>query len=312
MAIKAVKYNPSATPISGTEQKGQLAIVTGSVDYGAGGFYGGVEDSDGYVIVSDTYSMGWTDQANAKPTFWKKTPQTDSALLSLINLLPEQNSSKFADIVTARAWVDSSNKYTILPLPVIVDEIRSQMTGAYITNYDNATVGNFIEVTSTIYNNVVNNLSGAEAYGTSNAEMIGASGTGWGNFMVSNPSQIPVSSGNYLIAWSSIPSTGGTQIIYSSSSLSSNAYTRVGNSISVSSVSNTRRYFVRKAPTVATSGNTYFATYSSSGSVTKGPGVPNQIYKAAGGDTVSTPFSIWSANTAAPAFQYIVTPTKSW
>ena len=56
MAIYDVKYNPSLAYIPGATQIGTLAVAIGQVDYSTGGWYGGVDDSLGYVIYSDTSS----------------------------------------------------------------------------------------------------------------------------------------------------------------------------------------------------------------------------------------------------------------
>lgn len=191
----------------------------------------------------------------------------------------------------------------------IGDAIRTAIGASYSASYDAATVGNWIEVNSTAYNNVLTQVTGSTIYGMSEAVMTGGNGTGWGAFMIANSSQTPVPIDNYVIAWSSIPSNGGNQIIYTSSSLNSNTYTKLGNTLSVTG--STRRYYVRKAPTTKTTGDTYFAVYSSSGSITRGS-YSNTVYKAGGTDTVTTPFSNWTGPSAAPAFQYIVTSTLSW
>ena len=191
----------------------------------------------------------------------------------------------------------------------IGDAIRTAIGSSYYTAYDAATVGNWVEVNSTAYNNVLTQVSGSTIYGMSEAVMTGSNGTGWASFMIANSSQTPVPVDNYIIAWSSIPSNGGTQIIYTSSTLNSSTYTKLGNSLSVTG--STRRYYIRKAPTTKTSGNTYFAVYSSSGSITRGS-YSNTVYKAGGGDTVAAPFSNWTGPAATPAFQYIVTSTLSW
>jgi hypothetical protein len=189
------------------------------------------------------------------------------------------------------------------------DAIRTAIGSTYQSAYDASTIGNWIEVNSTAYNNVLSQVTGATVYGMTEAVMTGANGTGWGAFMISNSSQTAVPAGNYVLAWSAIPSNGGSQIIYTSSSLNSNNYTKLGNTISVTG--STRKYFVRKAPTTSTSTNTYFAVYSSSGSITRGS-YSNTVYKSGGGDTVAPPFSNWTGPSAAPAFQYLVTSTLSW
>jgi hypothetical protein len=116
MARYDVKYNPSAAYIPGATQVGTLAVAIGPVDYSTGGWYGGVDDSLGYVIYSDTSSTNLagrpagsassTAQA-LKPTFFRSKGKTDAALLELINRLPG-NTQSFNNINDARAWVNSS------------------------------------------------------------------------------------------------------------------------------------------------------------------------------------------------------------
>ena len=60
MAIYSVKYNPSLTYIPGATQVGNLAVAIGDVDYSTGGWVAGVSDDNGYVIYSDTTSLGLT------------------------------------------------------------------------------------------------------------------------------------------------------------------------------------------------------------------------------------------------------------
>jgi len=87
----------SGGPIDGTTQVNNIAISDGEHDYSSGDWYGGVDYSDGYVIVSDTTSanlLGRTTGGDTgmvipdKPTFWKSSDLTDDSLIGLINKLP--------------------------------------------------------------------------------------------------------------------------------------------------------------------------------------------------------------------------------
>jgi hypothetical protein len=119
MANLTCKYNDPGSPISGAQQKANLAFATEPNFPFDGTWYGGVEDSDGYVIVSDSYSMGWTSEADSKPTFWK-CAYNDTDLLSLINQLPERDIQNggyhFNNISDARTWLEGTGKYALLPL----------------------------------------------------------------------------------------------------------------------------------------------------------------------------------------------------
>jgi len=101
--INEVGYNPSSTPVAGGQQIDNVVVATGTPDFSIGSlteghWVGGVDDSDGYVIVGDTTSAGLAGWGTGgglggvapsdTPTFWKTTARTDSALIALINQLP--------------------------------------------------------------------------------------------------------------------------------------------------------------------------------------------------------------------------------
>ena len=124
MAIYDVKYNPSGAYIPGATQVGTLAVAIGQVDYSTGGWYGGVDDSLGYVIYSDTSSTNLSGRSAGsassiaqalKPTFFRSKGKTDSALLELIKRLPG-NTQSFANVNDAKAWLNSSGNFGSLDM----------------------------------------------------------------------------------------------------------------------------------------------------------------------------------------------------
>jgi hypothetical protein len=116
-----VKYNnPSWGVPSGTIQYAKLAFSNGSPDYGTGNWEPGIGNMQTPYIVSDTYSMGWTDEANAVPTFWRAIDSSDAELLMLINQLPERSGDHFDNLDDAKTWLESTNKYVLFPRPVIL------------------------------------------------------------------------------------------------------------------------------------------------------------------------------------------------
>ena len=124
MAIYDVKYNPSGAYIPGATQVGTLAVAIGQVDYSTGGWYGGVDDSLGYVIYSDTSSTNLSGRSAGsassiaqalKPTFFRSKGKTDSALLELIKRLPG-NTQSFANVNDAKAWLNNSGNFGSLDM----------------------------------------------------------------------------------------------------------------------------------------------------------------------------------------------------
>ena len=123
MAIYAVKYNPSLTYIPGATQVGNLAVAIGDVDYSTGGWIAGVPDDNGYVIYSDTTSLGLTGRTTANfsggvaqanmPTFYRSGFKTDDSLLQLINRIPG-NTQTFNNINDAKAWLSATGHTNIL------------------------------------------------------------------------------------------------------------------------------------------------------------------------------------------------------
>ena len=123
MAVYAVKYNPSGAYIPGATQVGTLAVAIGDVDYTTGGWVAGVPDDNGYVIYSDTTSLGLTGRTTASfsanlaqdftPTFYRSKSKTDSSLLELINKIPG-NTQSFNNINDAKAWLNNAAHVNIL------------------------------------------------------------------------------------------------------------------------------------------------------------------------------------------------------
>jgi hypothetical protein len=109
--IKDVAYNTGGA-ISGTTQVNDIAIATGNnPDYTEGSWVGGVDNSNAYVIVSDTTSAGLVGRTTGggtgiapanTPTFWKSAALTDQALLNLVNKLPGL-AGNYANVTAARA-----------------------------------------------------------------------------------------------------------------------------------------------------------------------------------------------------------------
>ena len=88
-----VKYDP----INGKT----IQVSDTNTDYTIGDWVAGIDDTAGYVIVSDTTTLnavgsgtggGLGDPAGANmPVFWQSTGRTDGALIDLINKMDKDN-----------------------------------------------------------------------------------------------------------------------------------------------------------------------------------------------------------------------------
>ena len=113
----------SLVPIEGAVLIGDVAIVTGgTVDYNTGNWVGGVDNSDGYVIVGNVETAGLVGRTKAggievvgpspSPTFWKSKALSNEAFIELANKLPG-TPGNFVDFTTATDWVRAQGKYLI-------------------------------------------------------------------------------------------------------------------------------------------------------------------------------------------------------
>ena len=95
MSRPDVKYSGGQLLTESVVQ-GVLAVSTGNSDYSEGGWYGGVEDSDGYVVATATNILGIAGDLDTTgnplltnaPTFWKAAGRTDQDLIDIVNQLP--------------------------------------------------------------------------------------------------------------------------------------------------------------------------------------------------------------------------------
>jgi hypothetical protein len=125
MAINyAAKYNPSQTVITGCTQVGNIAVSTNMSITNLSGFSGGVEDANGYIIISDTVNAGLVGRSTANkvgvvastpsvPTYWRSLLKTDVSFLTLSNKLPARKyQTAFTTATDAKTWLNSNGYYT--------------------------------------------------------------------------------------------------------------------------------------------------------------------------------------------------------
>jgi glycosyltransferase involved in cell wall biosynthesis len=112
-----IAYN-SGTTVSGCINKGTISLAVHNLNYstrpGNLNWYAGGDNTNKYIIISDTYSQGVDTQANSRPTMWATSALTDNELLKWINGLPARSGqSTFATLTNAISWLTSQNKYLI-------------------------------------------------------------------------------------------------------------------------------------------------------------------------------------------------------
>jgi hypothetical protein len=162
MATYMMKYNPGGTAPAGATQLKTLALATGVVDVSAGGWYGGVDDTNVYLITCDTTTLGLTGRPTGGgtrpvapaniPTVWKTTDRTDASLVTLGNKLPG-SPGNLTTAFGVSTWLNANN-FGLQP--------------AYITT-----------TTTTIGNSAINNNTGITISGTFVVQVkIGAGGFG--------------------------------------------------------------------------------------------------------------------------------------
>ena len=112
-----IAYN-SGTTVSGCINTGTISLAVDNLNYstrpGNLNWYAGGDNTNKYIIISDTYSQGVDTQANSRPTMWATSALTDNELLKWINGLPARSGqSTFATLTNAISWLTSQNKYLI-------------------------------------------------------------------------------------------------------------------------------------------------------------------------------------------------------
>ena len=112
-----IAYN-SGTTVSGCINKGTISFAVDNLNYstrpGNLNWYAGGDNTNKYIIISDTFSQGVDTQANSRPTMWATSAQTDSELLKWINGLPARSGqSTFSTLLDAISWLEGQGKYLI-------------------------------------------------------------------------------------------------------------------------------------------------------------------------------------------------------
>ena len=114
----SIAYNSGSTVPFGTYKQGNILMGLKPQEYTTvSGFtwYANAETpNNNYLIISDTYSQGWSTQQESKPTIWRSETGTTESFVSLVNQLPDVNGvTGFTDSGSAMKYLMDSGKYFV-------------------------------------------------------------------------------------------------------------------------------------------------------------------------------------------------------
>ena len=101
---------------SGMVKKGTVGLNLTSSLTGNYRWWNGVEvTASQYLIYSDTYTTGASNEANVTPAAWSTPNLTDQSLLNLINTLPDRiGQTAFTTLSNALIWLNESGEYFLI------------------------------------------------------------------------------------------------------------------------------------------------------------------------------------------------------
>jgi hypothetical protein len=123
MATTPLAYNPSLSPIDGTDQVGTLAVGITEQDYSSspGGvtWWMGPEETDGYVIavpVSGNTQPTQISGVTASVGFYQSTDLTDNSFIELTNNVFSQS---FSSATNASVWLTNNGYWNSYTAPIL-------------------------------------------------------------------------------------------------------------------------------------------------------------------------------------------------
>jgi hypothetical protein len=119
MSNKVVAYNSGTVTAYGTKYgNNEVGTVANNYRVNTGGltWYNSPSYSNDYVMISNSYDLGFSTQGNAKPLFW--VASSDADFLAIVNKLHDRRGMALLDTVLAATdWVNASNKYYLINQP---------------------------------------------------------------------------------------------------------------------------------------------------------------------------------------------------
>jgi hypothetical protein len=139
----SIAYNSGSTVPFGTYKQGNILMGLKPQEYtvssGFTWYANATTPNDNYLIISDTYSQGWSDQQNSKPTIWRSETGTTESFVSLVNQLPDVNGvTGFTDSGNAMKYLMDSGKYFVSKdnyLGIVSDGLIFSLDSAWFFSY---------------------------------------------------------------------------------------------------------------------------------------------------------------------------------
>lgn len=123
----------------GNVELGNLTNVDYGANYGGLTWYNSLDADTGYVIMTDTYTMGLSTFGNSKPVIWKTPDFTDNSVLNTINGLPNRiGQTRFTATTEAFTWSSSSGAFFNLSnnmSSIVTDNLTLFLDGTNVSSY---------------------------------------------------------------------------------------------------------------------------------------------------------------------------------
>jgi hypothetical protein len=172
MSRRPIAFNNSSKSNNSIKKnKVEIGLATDNYASNPGGltWFNGPDSTNQYVIYSDTYSLGMTTLANAKPVCWGSGDMSDANILRMINGLPTRNNqAPFTTIASALSWVASSSVFN-----VVSGALDNIVTNGLVINLDASQKASYPGSGNTWYN-----LAGSENGTIINGTTYGSSNNG--------------------------------------------------------------------------------------------------------------------------------------
>jgi len=137
LSNKVVAYNSGTVTAYGTKYgNNEVGTVANNYRVNTGGltWYNSPSYSNDYVMISNSYDLGFSTQGNAKPLFWVAT--SDADFLAIVNRLNDRRGMTLLDTVAAAVtWVNDSNKYYLINQPSSVPSAQFYYDPGNVLSY---------------------------------------------------------------------------------------------------------------------------------------------------------------------------------